>query len=91
MALERFHFTRANGEEFECPYLMDSISMGKMQKIQKKHKDTPEDLPRDVMTEALGKDTANKIIDDWSMRDSQAFIKGWMNDDDSIEPSLGES
>lgn len=87
MALERFHFTRSNGEEHEFPYLMDTMGMRKLQKIQKKYKDTPEDLAEQLMLAALGKETTDEILDEWTLRDSTNFIQGWM---ETVEAPAGE-
>ncbi|GAB3946730.1 hypothetical protein [Corynebacterium tapiri] len=83
MALERFHFTRSNGEEREFPYLMDTMGMRKLHKLQKKYKDDPEQLTEELLTSALGKKVADEILDDWSMRDSTNFMQGWMDDEDA--------
>ena len=88
--LEQYHFTRSNGDEIAVPRLIDSMSMRKMQKLQKQYKDEPELLPEKVMEAAFGKKLSDEILDDWSMRDSQGFIKGWMSVDDE-DVTLGES
>lgn len=88
--LEKYHFTRSTGDDIAVPRLIDSMSMRKLQKIQKAHKDEPEILPEKVLEAALGKKLADEILDDWSMRDSQSFIKGWMSVDDE-DITLGES
>ena len=88
--LEKFHFTRSTGDKVAVPLLKDSLSMRKMQKLQKEYKDEPELLPEKVMEAAFGKKLSDEILDDWSMRDSQDFIKGWMSVDDE-DVTLGES
>lgn len=89
--LEKYHFTRSTGETVEVPRLMDSLSMRKMQKLQKQYKDDGEQLSEKVMEAALGKKLADEILDDWSMRDSQNFIKGWMSSDQGDGVDLGKS
>lgn len=86
--LEKFHFTRSTGEKVDVPFLIDCMSLGKMQKLQDKNKDAPEKLTRDALTQGISKAFADDVLDEWSMRDSEAFIKGWMHRE-GVE--LGES
>ena len=88
--LEKFHFTRSTGDEISVPRLMDSLSMRKMQKLQKQYKDDGEQLSEKVMEAALGKKLTDEILDDWSMRDSDDFIRGWMSADKE-DITVGES
>ena len=91
MALEQFHFTRSTGDKVAVPLLKDSLSMRKMQKLQKQYKDDGQQLSEKVMEAVLGKKLTDEILDDWSMRDYEGFVTGWMSSEENDEVDLGKS
>ncbi|MDO5535370.1 MAG: hypothetical protein Q4F65_12055 [Propionibacteriaceae bacterium] len=89
MALEKFHFTTSTGETIAVHYLNDALGYRAAQKIRKKHGDDYEALMDAFIAAALDKNVQDKL-DQMSIRDFSAFIKGWSEGDDDTA-SVGES
>lgn len=89
--LEKYHFTRSNGEKVAVHRPLDILSLDKIQKLQKQYKDDGAQMTRKMMEAALGKETTDEIFCDWSARDAQNFMQGWTESDGNDEVDLGKS
>lgn len=88
MALERFHFTTADGKELDLPFLKDALTR-KAFKAVFKNSSNPEDLDDDELFKAAKFDKATMdTIDNMSVRDYEKFITQWTEQEDT---PLGES
>ena len=88
MALEKFHYTTADGNEIVVPFAFDAIRRKAFKKIQADFKDDSDGMD-DALMEAAGFDAKTMdLVDDMSIRDYQAFVQGWMQSDDA---TVGES
>ncbi|WP_018024364.1 hypothetical protein [Corynebacterium ulceribovis] len=89
MALEKFHFTTADGVEIVVPFYLDAIKRKHIKKIKQLMKEagSPTDADDDVLFEYANLDEKTlDQIDELSGRDYMKFMEGWME-----ESKLGES
>lgn len=88
MALERFHFTAADGTEFDVHYAYDKLRRKDLRRIQDEFEDDPAGQEEAMLEACLDKKDIEKL-DELSMRDYLKFIKGWMQQDEE-GPAVGE-
>ncbi|WP_426716406.1 hypothetical protein ACEN19_10065 [Corynebacterium auriscanis] len=88
MALERFHFTTADGKELDLPFLKDAVTRKAFKKVFN-DSNNADDLDDDELFKAAKFDKATvDIIDNMSVRDYEKFIMQWTEQGDT---PLGES
>ena len=88
MALEKFHFVSADGNtKIDVHYLNDKLSYRKAKNIRDEYKDRQDELGDAFMEAALEPAELDKV-EELSLRDYTAFMKGWMESEDN---NLGES
>lgn len=87
MALEKLHFTAADGTTIDVHYMMDKLPYKKMRAIRKKFKDDSEAMGDAMLEAALGKEDLEKV-ENLSLRDFNAFMTQWSETEDV---TVGES
>lgn len=81
MALEKFHFEAADGTTIDVHYMLDKLSYKKMRKIRKDFEGDGEAQGDALLEAALDKDELEKV-ENLSMRDFNAFMNGWAENED---------
>lgn len=90
MAMEKFHFTSADGEvEITVPFFLDGMTRKNQKKLTKLSKEAGgiENVEEDEIMKLSGLDKAIiDKLDGLSVRDFNKFLQGWQE-----ESQLGES
>lgn len=87
MALEKMHFTAADGTTIDVHYMQDKISYKNLRAIRKKFAADSEEMGDALLEAGLDKEDLEKV-ENLSMRDFTAFMTEWSEAEDA---PLGES